>query len=170
MPIIPLTALGEGWYAAYMTNDPSDGETNQTDTNDFVMLTGLGVGQDGAFEVAQALAATAEKHGYDLDLLGIAQQQAVEWHARRSAKAGKGRDKSDGDGGSAREVVDLASSERVWAVIGAIGGEATHVAEQVVTKARLPLVSTASSASAGRACSSCQPAAGTASSARRLLG
>ena len=42
--------------------------------------------------------------------------------------------------GSAREVVQLAYADRVWAVVGAIGGESTHIAEQIVTKAHLPLV------------------------------
>ena len=46
--------------------------------------------------------------------------------------------------GSAREVVSLAYEDRVWAVLGAVGGESTHVAQQIITKARLPLVGTSS--------------------------
>jgi len=52
--------------------------------------------------------------------------------------------RADQTWGSAREVVGLAYEERVWAVIGSVGGQSTHVAEQVVTKARLPLISPAS--------------------------
>jgi ABC-type branched-subunit amino acid transport system substrate-binding protein len=47
--------------------------------------------------------------------------------------------------GSAREVVALAYSDQVWAVLGSVGGEGSHVAEQVITKAHLALVSPASS-------------------------
>jgi branched-chain amino acid transport system substrate-binding protein len=47
--------------------------------------------------------------------------------------------------GSAREVVQLVYADRVWAVVGAIGGESTHIAEQIVTKAHLPLVAPAAS-------------------------
>lgn len=47
--------------------------------------------------------------------------------------------------GSAREVVRLVYEDRVWAVVGAIGGESTHVAQQIITKAQLPLIGTASS-------------------------
>jgi ABC-type branched-subunit amino acid transport system substrate-binding protein len=38
-------------------------------------------------------------------------------------------------------VARLAYDERVWAIIGGIDGPTTHLAEQVVAKARLPLVS-----------------------------
>jgi len=53
VPILALTTLDGGRYAAYLTNDPADGEGNLADTNDQIMLTGLGVGADGAFEMAQ---------------------------------------------------------------------------------------------------------------------
>ncbi|MCP4571766.1 MAG: amino acid ABC transporter substrate-binding protein, partial [bacterium] len=46
--------------------------------------------------------------------------------------------------GSAREVVEMAYDDGVWAIIGAIGGQSTHVAQQVITKAQLPLISPAS--------------------------
>jgi ABC-type branched-subunit amino acid transport system substrate-binding protein len=42
--------------------------------------------------------------------------------------------------GGAREMVRLVYDDSVWAVLGSVNGDATHVAEQVVTKARLPLV------------------------------
>ncbi len=42
--------------------------------------------------------------------------------------------------GSAREVVKLVYEDRVWAVAGAIGGESTHIAEQIITKARVSLL------------------------------
>ncbi len=46
--------------------------------------------------------------------------------------------------GSAKEVVYLAYERRVRAVVGSVGGESTHVIQQVVTKARVPLLAPAS--------------------------
>ncbi|MEK7409191.1 MAG: hypothetical protein AAB225_29360, partial [Acidobacteriota bacterium] len=40
----------------------------------------------------------------------------------------------------ASAVVRLAYRDRVWAIIGSIDGAATHLAEQVVVKARLTLI------------------------------
>lgn len=45
--------------------------------------------------------------------------------------------------GSAREVVRLVYDDRVWAIAGAVGGESSHVVQQVVTKAHVPFVGTA---------------------------
>ncbi len=42
--------------------------------------------------------------------------------------------------GGAGEMARLAYDDSVWAVLGSVDGTATHVAEQVVTKARIPLV------------------------------
>lgn len=46
--------------------------------------------------------------------------------------------------GGAKVVVRLAYQEKVWAIIGGIDGTSTHLAEQVVAKARLALVDPAS--------------------------
>lgn len=46
--------------------------------------------------------------------------------------------------GGISNVVRMAYLERVWAVIGSIDGAATHLAEQVVAKARLTLIDPAS--------------------------
>jgi branched-chain amino acid transport system substrate-binding protein len=46
--------------------------------------------------------------------------------------------------GGAREMVRLVYGDSVWAVLGAVSGDATHIAEQVVTKAWLPLLATGS--------------------------
>jgi ABC-type branched-subunit amino acid transport system substrate-binding protein len=46
--------------------------------------------------------------------------------------------------GGAKEMVQLVYGDGVWAVLGSEDGEATHIAEQVVTKARVPLVAPAS--------------------------
>jgi ABC-type branched-subunit amino acid transport system substrate-binding protein len=43
-----------------------------------------------------------------------------------------------------RMVVEMAYVDNVWAVIGAIDGVGTHIAEQVIAKVRLPLVDPAS--------------------------
>lgn len=42
--------------------------------------------------------------------------------------------------GGAREMVRLVYDDSVWAVLGSVNGEATHIAEQVVTKAWVPLL------------------------------
>lgn len=44
-------------------------------------------------------------------------------------------------GAGSREMTRLVYEDKVWAVIGSIDGAATHVAEQVATKARITLVS-----------------------------
>ena len=49
----------------------------------------------------------------------------------------------DSPWGSAHEVVRLVYEDHVWAIAGAIGGESTHVAQQIITKAHLPLIGTA---------------------------
>ena len=55
VPFIPLTRLGSGWYMAFLTNDPAESIANTTDGNDRVMVTGVGMGPGGAFEVVQAV-------------------------------------------------------------------------------------------------------------------
>lgn len=44
-------------------------------------------------------------------------------------------------GNGITQVTQLVYRERVWAIIGGVDGPTTHLAEQVVVKARLPLVS-----------------------------
>ena len=41
----------------------------------------------------------------------------------------------------ASQVARMAYEDQVWAILGSVDGSATHLAEQVVAKARLPLVS-----------------------------
>ena len=47
--------------------------------------------------------------------------------------------------GGAAEVTRMVYRDEVWAIVGGIDGPSTHVAEQITTKARLPLVCAASS-------------------------
>jgi ABC-type branched-subunit amino acid transport system substrate-binding protein len=47
-------------------------------------------------------------------------------------------------GSGVTEVTRMAYVHKVWAIIGGIDGPSTHLAEQVVAKARLPLLSAAS--------------------------
>lgn len=54
-PLRALTGLGDGWYAAFITNDPVEGVTNVVDNNDMLMLTALAVDEDGASEMVRAL-------------------------------------------------------------------------------------------------------------------
>ncbi len=53
--LVGVTQLSDGWFAAFLSNDPADGVTNLADTNNFVMVTGLGVRPDGSFEMAQTI-------------------------------------------------------------------------------------------------------------------
>lgn len=58
VPLSAATALGPNLYAAFLTNDPdepSPGVLNTTDSNDRVMITGVGAGPDNSFEVVQAI-------------------------------------------------------------------------------------------------------------------
>jgi branched-chain amino acid transport system substrate-binding protein len=42
--------------------------------------------------------------------------------------------------GGAKEMIQLVYDDSVWAVLGSVNGHATHIAEQVVTKAWVPLL------------------------------
>jgi hypothetical protein len=55
VPIRPATSLGDGWYTAFVTNDPAEGITTTTDTNDLVMITSIGVTRNGSTEIVQAI-------------------------------------------------------------------------------------------------------------------
>lgn len=54
VPLIPLTSFGDGWYAAFVTNDPVNG-TSPTDTNDRVMITGIGMSKQSSVEIVQSI-------------------------------------------------------------------------------------------------------------------
>jgi len=55
VPVRDVTGLSSGYYMAFITNDPADGVATTTDTNDLVMITGVGAGPEGEFEVVQAV-------------------------------------------------------------------------------------------------------------------
>ncbi len=44
-------------------------------------------------------------------------------------------------GAGSKEMIKLVYKDSVWAVIGSIDGEVTHIAEQIITKAWVPLLS-----------------------------
>ncbi len=54
-PVLGPTVLADGWYAVYVTNDPIEGITDQSDDDRRVMLTAVGVGRDRSFEISQAI-------------------------------------------------------------------------------------------------------------------
>ncbi|NIM00042.1 MAG: hypothetical protein GTN89_03610 [Acidobacteria bacterium] len=54
VPLIPVTSFGDGWYAAFMTNDPVNG-TSPSDTNDRVVITGIGMSKQNAVEIVQSI-------------------------------------------------------------------------------------------------------------------
>jgi hypothetical protein len=55
VPVTSTTAIGEGWYAVFLTNDLLEEATPLADANKRVMLTGVGAGPDRSFEVVQAV-------------------------------------------------------------------------------------------------------------------
>jgi hypothetical protein len=57
VPLLTVTALDDGWYAVFLTNDDanSGGTGSTTDDNDRVMLTGVGADRDGTIEIVQAI-------------------------------------------------------------------------------------------------------------------
>ncbi len=54
VPLIAPTAFGDGWYAAFMTNDAING-TSPTDTNNRVVITGIGLDSNNSVEIVQAV-------------------------------------------------------------------------------------------------------------------
>ncbi len=54
VPLIDATAFGGGWYAAFLTNDVING-TATGDTNNRVVLTGVGLDSENSVEVVQAI-------------------------------------------------------------------------------------------------------------------
>ncbi len=54
-PLISLRTLDDGWYAAFMSNDHGEGRTNSVDTDNRIILYGVGVGPDQSFEVVEAV-------------------------------------------------------------------------------------------------------------------
>ncbi len=57
VPLRGPTALEDGFYAAYLSNDPAEagGRGDLGDTNDRVMVIGVGVGRSGSLEVTEAI-------------------------------------------------------------------------------------------------------------------
>lgn len=58
VPVRGLTALGDGFYAAFVTNDPQETATSATDGNDRIMIYGVGAGADRSLEVVQTIVET----------------------------------------------------------------------------------------------------------------
>jgi hypothetical protein len=54
VPLITPTVFGGGWYAAFMTNDAVNG-TSPGDTNNRVVITGVGLGSENSLEIVQAV-------------------------------------------------------------------------------------------------------------------
>jgi hypothetical protein len=54
VPLINPTVFGDGWYAAFMTNDAVNG-TSPNDTNDRVVITGIGMSANNSIEIVQAV-------------------------------------------------------------------------------------------------------------------
>jgi len=78
--------------------------------------------------------------------LWLAARMAVDEANRRGGYRGKpfrivARWSENPWGTGVAEVVRMVYDEKVWAIVGGIDGPSTHLAEQVVAKARLPLVS-----------------------------
>ena len=86
--------------------------------------------------------------------LWLAARMAVDEANRRGGYRGKpfriiARWSENPWGTGVVEVVRMVYDEKVWAIVGGIDGPSTHLAEQVVAKARLPLVSPVSTDKTG---------------------
>ena len=55
VPLRDPTAFQDGWYAAFLTNDHSEGRSTTTDANQRVMLTGVGVVPGRSEEIVEAV-------------------------------------------------------------------------------------------------------------------
>ena len=55
VPLRPLSAFEDGFFASYMTNDPAEGRTTLIDTNRRLAVTGLAVGPQSSFEKVEAV-------------------------------------------------------------------------------------------------------------------
>ena len=55
VPLTAMTGLGNGWYAAFLNNDPVEGVTNVVDNNDRLLLTAIAVDENGGAEMVRAL-------------------------------------------------------------------------------------------------------------------
>jgi len=55
VPLRGLTGLGDGWYVAFLNNDPVEGVTNVVDNNDRLLLTAIAVDENGGAEMVRAL-------------------------------------------------------------------------------------------------------------------
>ena len=56
-PLLDVSSLGKGWYAAFLTDDPANtnGVASTDDDNDRVMITAVGAGRNGAIKLVQAI-------------------------------------------------------------------------------------------------------------------
>lgn len=55
VPVRGMTSLADGWYATFLSNDPSDGVPTTVDANNRVLITGIGVIPNRSMEIAQAI-------------------------------------------------------------------------------------------------------------------
>ena len=71
VPLVDVTALGTGWYAAFLTNDPANagGVTSTTDDNDRILVTGVGADGRGALKVIEAIVEPASVFPGDIPAL-----------------------------------------------------------------------------------------------------
>jgi branched-chain amino acid transport system substrate-binding protein len=81
--------------------------------------------------------------------LWCAAQMAIEWANQQGGYRGKPFRlapcwSKDPWGTGVRDLVRTVYDRKAWAIVGGIDGPSTHLAEQLVAKARLPLVSPAS--------------------------
>jgi hypothetical protein len=57
-PLVPLTAFEDGWFIAFLTNDPDEPNPrryNKADTNNKVIITSIGAGPDRSLEIVEAV-------------------------------------------------------------------------------------------------------------------
>jgi len=55
VPLVEPAPLGDGWYAAFLTNDPGRGDPSATGGEERALITGVGTAPDGSLELVQAI-------------------------------------------------------------------------------------------------------------------
>lgn len=138
VPLIPLTALDDGWYAVFLTNDDanSGGWTSTNDDNDRIMLTGIGASADGGLEVIQVIAEKATPFPADIPAMTTMFGPGPTWNpAATSSKTYVGDD-CNGLGIPGFNVPTVGLLRTSWeaAVEGALGspvytsgGDSSHL-------------------------------------------
>ena len=143
VPLLNTSSIGDGWYAAFLTDDPANtGGTGSTDDdNDRVMITAVGAGRHGALKVAQAIVEPASLFPADLPatITIFGETPTLRRHRRREQGLRRGRlrrrgyprlrrpgGRSDDDDGGGRRRGCLDRANTVYTGSGGTGDTHRH--------------------------------------------